>query len=822
MEAFLQDIRYGVRTLFNKPMFAAVAILSLALGVGANTAVFSVVNAVLFRPLRFHNPDRLVRIYFNNPGSGFGDNRFSVPELDDLRNRTDIFEGVSALVSGSVNLTGAKQPERLELLVVAPEYFNLLGVTPQIGRLFDPKQDFALGFAQATVISDTLWRRSYGADPGVIGRSVRLDNDLYLIVGVLPPSFRHPGATVARDIEVFGTAGFSAAPGPPPARSTRFLRTAIGRLRPDLTLAQAQARLNALADGLRHEFPNDYPAQGRWTIEIQPLQETLVGKIRPTLLALLGAVAITVLIVSLNLGGLLLARSSARQQEMAVRSALGASRSRIVRQMMTESLVLSLFGAVAGIVAAFASLSSLRSYVPPSIPRLNEVNIDWHVLLFALLTSLLMGLLFGLAPAMRSSRYALTSVLREGTGGAGYSAKTSRLRDALTIAELALSVVLMIGAGLLLRTLGDLLRESPGFNPAQVVTANVWLTNPNDPKMDPYLTVAQQTAFERELLRRLGAIPGVQLAGITSSLPATATTTTTNQPLTVEDRPVQSTQNLRAEVILVSPEYFNVMRAPIVRGRPFVEYDEEGKQPVAIIDETTARHFWDGNDPIGRRVRIGPANRPWTTVVGIVKNIKHDGLDVDGVPHIYVSIYQNVTRPLGIVLRTPLTAEQLDPLVRREVQVIDPSLPVFNVTLMNQILERSLASRRFSANLLVVFAGLALLLTSIGIYGVLAYMVGQRRREIGLRMALGAGSAEIIRLILGKGLFLAIVGILTGIVIAASTASTMATLLYGVRPHDPGVFIAVPMLLFVVALIASFIPAWRATRVDPNVVLRDS
>jgi len=821
MENLLQDVRYGVRMLRRKPVLMIVAILTLTLGVGANTAIFSIVNAVLLRSLPFKDPDRLVRVYFNNSGTGLRDVRFSVPELDDLRNRTDIFEDVSPIFSGSVNVTGAKQPERLELLVVTPNYFSMLGATPQIGRLFDPKQDFALGFAQAVVISDALWHRSYGADPGVIGRSVRLDNDIYVIVGVLPPSFRHPGTTVARDVEVFATAGFSADPVPPPARSTRILRTAIGRLNHGLTLAQAQARLNVLAEGLRHDFANDYPPQARWAIEIQPLQETLVGKIRPILLALLGAVIITVLIVSLNIGSLLLASSSARQQEMAVRSALGASRSRIIRQMMTESLLLSFLGGLAGVAAALASLKSILRFVPANIPRLNEVNVDWRVLAFALLISLLVGLLFGLAPALQSSKSGLSSKLREGTRGAGYSAKTSRLRDALTVAEVALAVVLMIGAGLLLRTLGDLLRENPGFNPAQVVAANVWLTTPNDPKLDPYLTVAQQTAFERELLRRVSAIPGVELAGIASSLPATATTTPVGVALTVEDRPLQSLQDLRAESILVSPDYFRVMQAPLLRGRFFAENDEDGKQPVAIIDETTARHFWEGRNPIGRRVRIGPATQPWTTVVGIVKDVKHDGLDVDGVPHIYVSLYQNRTRPLGLVLRTPLPVDQLEPQIRQEVQIMDPNLPVFNVTPMNQVIARSLASRRFSADLLVLFAGLAVLLTSIGIYGLLAYMVGQRRREIGLRMALGAQPADILRLVLGKGLVLGVSGIMGGTVIAAATTSLMGSLLYGVRPHDLVVFLSVPLLLLFVALGAGLVPALRATQIDPIVALRD-
>jgi predicted permease len=815
-----QDLRYALRMLRKNPTFALVSVLTLALGIGANTAIFSMVNAVLLRALPYQNPGRLVKIAFNNPGVGLRDVPFSVPELEDLRTRAGVFEEVSAITSGSVNLTGAKQPERLELLVTTPNYFSMLGATPQIGRLFGP-QDFALGFATAVVISDGLWRRSYGADPNVLGRSVRLDNDAYTIVGVLPPGFRHPGPTVARDVEVWATAGFAADPAPKPARSTRIVPMAIGRLKPGLTLEQAQARLSAMAIELRHDFATDYPSQANWTIEIQSLQEYLVGNVRPMLLVLLGAVILIVFIVSLNIANLLLARASSRQQEMAVRSALGASRSRIIRQMLTESVLLSFIGGVAGVVTAVATLGFILRFVPSNIPRLNEVNIDWVVLAFALLISLLTGTLFGLAPAIHSTRSALSSAIREGGRGSGYSSKTGRLRDTLIVSELAFAVVLMVGAGLLLRTLRDLLQENPGFNPTQLVAANIWLPIPNDPKVDPYLALAQRTTFNRELLRRMNAIPGVQLAAITSDL--FTTSQTTSNALAIEDRPVESSQDLRAEIIRVSPDYFKAMQAPLVRGRFFADSDVDGKQPVAIIDETTARRYWTGGDPLGRRLRLGQVPAvPWMTVIGIVKDIKHDGLDIDGVPHIYVSIYQNSDRAVSAVLRTSLPATVLEPQIRDEIQSIDPGLPVFNVSSMNDVLDRSLASRRFSADLVIAFAGLALLLASIGIYGLLAYMVGQRSREIGLRIALGAPRADILKLFLQKGLVLAGAGIIAGMLFSASTASIMTALLYGVRPRDPVVFFVAPSLLLVVAVLASYIPARRATMVDPMIALREA
>jgi putative ABC transport system permease protein len=826
METLFNDIRYAFRIMRKSPGFTAVVILTLALGIGANTSIFSIVNAVLLRSLPYRNPDRLVRIFFNEPGVGLRDVRFSKPEMDDLQTRAGVFEDVTPIFEGSEDLTGVQQPERVEAVNGSFSYFSMLGVIPQIGRLYGP-EDFVPGFAQEAVISDGLWRRAYGADPNVIGRTIRIDNDPLTIIGVLPRGFRHPGPTVSGDVEVFGAGGFSGVPFPPPMRGTRILVSGIGRLKGSLTVAQAQARLTAMAAELRHDFPADYPPQAQWTIEIQPLQETLVGKTRPMLLALLGAVILIVFIVSLNIANLLLARASGRQQEMAVRLALGASRGRIVRQMLTESMLLSLIGGAAGIATAVGTLGFILRFVPSNIPRLNEVRIDWVVLAFALLISILTGLVFGLAPALQSTKGSLSSAIREGGRGSGYSTKTGRLRDVLIVSELAFAVILMVGAGLLLRTLRDLLQENPGFNPTQVVTANIQLPNPNDPKTDPYLDIPGRAAFDRELLRRIKAIPGVELAAITSALPTTNTNPSAVGGLAIEgfaieDRPVESSQNLSAERIRISPDYFKVLHATLLRGRSFTEGDEDGKQLVAIIDESTARKYWADRDPLGRRVRFARnPTKPWTTVVGIIKDIKSDGLDVDGVPHVYVSTYQDSSKRLSVVLRTSLPAPLLEPQIRHEIQSIDPGAPVFNVSSMNDVLDRSLASRRFSAELVGGFAGLAVLLASIGIYGLLAYMVGQRSREIGIRMALGAQRDDILKLILGKGVVLACVGIVAGVIFSAATASMMASLLYGVHPHDPMVFLSVPLLLFLVALMASLIPALRATQIDPIVALQD-
>jgi putative ABC transport system permease protein len=827
MGTLLQDVRYGLRMLVKKPTFTIVAVLTLALGVGANTAIFSIVNAVLLRSLPYRDPDRLVRIFFNEPGVGLRDVSFSKPEMDDLQTRAGVFEDVSPIFEGSENLTGTKQPERVEGVNTSFSYFSMLGVIPQIGRLYGP-QDFVPGFAPEAVISDGLWRRAYGADPNVLGRSIRIDNDPLTIIGVLPRGFRHPGPTTSGDAEVFGAGGFSGDPFPPPIRGNRVLVSGIGRLKPGLTLAQAQARLTAMAQELRHDFPTDYPPQAQWTIEIQPLQETLVGNVRPMLLVLLGAVILIVFIVSLNIANLLLARASGRQQEMAVRLALGASRGRMVRQMLTESMLLSLIGGAAGIVTAVGTLGFILRFMPSNVPRLSEVRIDWVVLAFALVISILTGLVFGLAPALHSAKGALSSAIREGGRGSGYSTKTGRLRDVLIVSELAFAVVLMVGAGLLLRTLRDLLQENPGFNPTQVVTANIQLPNPNEPEADPYLDNLPRANFDRELLRRVKAIPGVELAAITSALPTTninpnAVGGLANEGFAIEDRPVESSQGLHAERIRISPDYFKVLQSMLLRGRSFTEGDEDGKPLVAIIDESTAHKYWPTRDPLGRRVRFGrDLSKPWTTVVGIVKDIKSDGLDINGVPHIYVSTYQDSSKELSVVLRTSLPATLLEPQIRHEIQSIDPGLPVFNVSSMNDILDRSLASRRFSADLVGGFAGLAVLLASIGIYGLLAYMVSQRSREIGIRMVLGARRDDILRMFLRKGVALAGLGIVAGLAFSAATASMMASLLYGVRPHDPAVFLIVPLLLFAIAVLASYLPARRATKVNPIVALRES
>jgi putative ABC transport system permease protein len=488
--------------------------------------------------------------------------------------------------------------------------------------------------------------------------------------------------------------------------------------------------------------------------------------------------------------------------------------------MLTESMVLSLTAGLAGVVTARLGLPLVLRLVPAQVPRLTEVSVDWVVLSFALLVSTVTGIAFGLAPAVQSVKADLLASVRDGAGRSGTIAKTNRLRSLLIVSELALSVVLMVCAGLLLRTLWGLLQENPGFNPRRVVTAGVWLPVPNDPKADQYAKAEIKNNLVRESLRRVNALPGIDLAAMATDLPVTAGAFHT--VFAVEDRPDESDQDLSAELTSVSPDFFRVMQVPLDHGRFFTEDDVPGKQLVAIVDETTARRFWPAQDAIGRRLKFSRTRNPlpWITVVGVISDVKSDGLDKDGVPHIYLPIYQSPARVLNVVARTTLPAAVLEPQIRHEIQAVDPGLPVFGVRAMNEVVDASLAPRRFSAELVGVFALLALLLASVGIYGLLAYMVSQRSQEIGIRMALGARPANIRKMVLGQGVVLAGIGVAVGILLAAATAPAISSLLYGVRALDPAVFLTVPLSLIVMALLASYVPAHRATRVDPMIALR--
>jgi len=823
MSQLFQDVRYAFRMMRAAPGFALTAILTLALGIGANTAIFSVVDAVLLRPLPYREPGQLVRITATQSSTGSRELNFSQPELEDLQLRSGLFSDVSVAWPVDANLTGGEHPERIQLLGISPNYFTMLGATPELGRVFGPG-DRALGFAEGVVISDGLWRRMFGADPGILGRKLRLDGDLYTVIGVLKPDFRHPGRTLNnKEIDAWASAGYAAPPFPKPGHRVRFLPGLIGRLKDGITPEQAESRLSAFSAEIRREFPGDYPAGGNWTAAVQPLQASLTGNVRPMLLAVMGAVALIILLASVNVANLLLARAMSRQREMAVRLALGAAKARLFRQMLTESIVLAMIAAIAGVLTAAATLQLLVHEIPSRVPRLNEVSLDWRVLVFALGLSLLTGILFGLAPAVQVAKNDLLSGIREGATGSGYSRKTSRLRGYLIVSEVALAVVLMVGGGLLLRTFWKLLQVDPGFNPSYMVTANLWIPVPNDPSKDPYAKPEAQSAFVNEVMRRVRGIPGVQKAALSSSLPTSGAGF--RAPFVVEGRPQESAQGLIGESISVSPDYFAVLQADLLEGRTFTDGDQANKEQVLVIDESTARKFWSGQDPLGRRVRFAGqlpdgSVPPWMRVVGVIGDIKHDGLDADSSPHIYTSVYQFFSKSLAVAVRTNVSPAEMENELRGEIQAVDPNLPVFNVRSMNDMLDASLESRRFSAELVAIFALLALSLSSIGIYGLLAYLVNQRTQEIGIRIALGAKTSDIRNLVLAQGGRLAAAGAALGLALALVTARGISSLLWGVQPWDPVVLVSVPVTLLAVALLASCIPAWRAAAVDPSQALR--
>ena len=815
------DLRYAARMLRNKPSFTAVAIITLSLGIGANTAIFSVVDAVLLRPLPFPKPENIVLVRDDLSGRQVENVGLSVDELKDLQERSGIFEQVSAVWPIDANLTGSDRPERIEVLAVSPNYFSLLGASASLGRVFGP-QDQTPGFAEGVVISDGLWHRLFGSDQNVLGRKVYIDSDLYTIVGVMPPDFRHPGRTLRNEVEMWVTSGYAANPFSTPVRNQRLLPGAIARIKPDLTVQQAQAKLDSFVANLRNEFPNDYPPEIGWTVKLLPARQALVGNVRTTLLMLLGAVGLVLLIGCVNIANLLLARSSGRQREMAIRLAMGAGRGRLTRQLLTESLLLSFLGGAAALVIVVALKNVLLGLVPPDTPRLNEVGVNPSVLLFVFLISTLTGLLFGLIPALQASRPDLVGNLKEGSQGAGSGAHHQRFRSALVVVEFALSLVLMIAAGLLLRSFARLMDVNPGFDSSHVLLARIWLPVPNNPDRDPYRPPAKRAAFVKEVLRRASALPGVQYAAIGGG--GGVPLLDQNRPgvFTIEDQPAIDANRPRTKFSSVSADYFRVLGTPLIRGRFFEPSDDEQAPRVALIDEALAHRFFANTDPLGRRIKPGPreSNAPWMTITGVVGNIKTDGFDQPDQPHLYVPILQNPGYAMAVYVRTEGNPAALTQPLRQQVQAADPNLPLFGEQTMDDLVSASLAQRRFGMRVVALFGVLALLLAGIGIYGVMAYSVNQRTREIGIRLALGASTGTILRWLLQQGMRLTLIGVGVGLLGALALTRLLRGLLFGIAPTDVVTYASLTVLLAVVALLACYIPARRATKVDPLVALR--
>jgi predicted permease len=640
---------------------------------------------------------------------------------------------------------------------------------------------------------------------------------------VMPAGYHDPGRTAEeRNIELWAATGFDAAPAPTALRNVRFLPQVVARIKPGLTIASAQSQVDALVASLQKQFPVDYPAHSAWRVRLVPLKETIVGSVRQSLILLLGAVGLVLLISCVNVANLVLARASKRWREMAVRQALGAARKRLISQLLTEGLLLSLAGGIAGLGILLWTKPLLSRIVPDSLPRLNEVSINWSVLLFALVASVAAGAIFGLAPAVNAGRIDLAHVLKqEGRGSTG-SGEQARTRRALVVTEFALSLVLMIAAGLLLRSFADLLQVQLGYTPQNVMAVRTWLPVPNDPKTDIYGTTAQEAPFLREVLRRGGTLPGVEeiAIGDVAAVPLGHGRRDLNpNPLILEGRETQSDQPPLVYSCVVTPEYFHLLNMRLLRGRLFSELDNEKSPEVAVINESFARTYWPNEDALGKRFKR-PADSSWTTVIGVLADARTESLAEGSGPQIFLSAYQRRAKDLAIFVRGQLDAAATPVELREQVQAVNPELPVFGAQMLDDVLSNSLSVKRFSMEMVGLFALTALLLAGMGIYGVISYLVSERTHEIGIRVALGAQKRNILRMVLRQGLGLAITGTAVGLVCALIVSYLMAGLLYGVRPTDPLTFVGVALLLVGVALFACYIPARRAVRVDPLVALR--
>jgi predicted permease len=827
IENIFQDVRYALRMLGKSPGFAVVAILTIALGIGATTAIFSVVEATLLDPLPYPHPEELVRIQDDLPGVGVRDVGMSVPEWHDLE-QSGIFERVSPLGGGgSINLTGSTQPTRASFLNIAPNYFSLLGVKPEFGRTFNP-DDKTPGFTLEVVISDGLWKGAFGSDPQILGKSLRLDNDLYQVIGVMPAGHHGPGQVLEeRNTEIWAASGFAAAPAPPPLRGSRFLVEAIARLKPGLTIAAAQSHVDALVTALQKQFPNEYPSQHAWTVRLIPLKESVVGNIRQSLILLFGAVGLVLLIGCVNVANLLLARASARGREMAIRQALGAARGRLIRQLLTESFLLAVLGGIGGIVILFSTKEFLLRILPDSLPRLTEISISWPVLLFSVGASIVAGIVFGLVPALQVGNMDLTQPLKqEGRGSTG-SGEQVRTRRALVVAEFALSLVLMIAAGLLLRSFWELLTVQPGFNPQSVMSVRTWLPIPNDPATDIYQTVAQESVFLHNVLDRGKTLPGVEeiAVGDISALPlGHDRNELRSYPLIIEGHETPANESPWVNASIVTPEYFHLLGMALLRGRLLNEFDLDKAPYVAVINETFARTYWPNENAVGKHIKLptpgNPSSLSLTTIVGVLADVRSESLADSSTPHMYVSLYQRRAKDLVIFLRGNLDAATTPVEMRRVVLSANPELPVFGAQTLDEVVAASLAQRRFSMEMVGLFAVTALLLAGMGIYGVISYMVNERTHEIGIRLALGAQRADVMRMVLRYGLRLAIFGTVIGLAGSVIVSRLMAGLLYGVSATDPITFCGVAVLLIGIAVVGCYVPARRAMRVDPIVALR--
>ncbi len=811
MEMFLQDIRYGIRMLLKAPSVSIVATIALALGIGANTAIFSVVNSVLLRPLPFANSEALMNIWETDATRGYQRGSASYPNFADWRDQNHSFEHMSSYHANDFILTGRGDSTRLQGAVVNADLFPLLGVTPAIGRGFLPDEDKPGDSGRVVVLSQQLFQSRFGADPNVINQSMVLDGKPYTIIGVMPQAFQFPIQN--EPVELWTTVAIDREGEDPitEERGAHYMNV-IGRLKPGVSKEQAQAEMTQISARLEQQYPDKDLHK---STKVEPTLEALVGDIRPALLILLGAVGCVLLIACANVANLLLARAMTRHKEMAIRSALGASRMRVIRQLLTESVLLSLTGGALGLVLAVWWSDLLVSLGKQNIPRALQVGLDWRVLAFTLLVSLLTGIVFGLVPAIHSSKTELTESLKDGTRGSGEGARRNSIRGVLVVSELAIAVVLLVGAGLLIQSLWRLRSVSPGFPSQNLLTFVVGIPEVKYP-------VEKQDQFYRELEARLQTLPGVSSAGAVVPLPLSNDLYRIS--FETEGRPVEKGNQPSADFFLVSDDYFKTLGVSMVKGREFNQRDDGNAPGVIIVNESFAKLYFPGEDPIGKRLKPGIATgekKPvWREIVGVVADVRNRNLSSELRPGYFVPQAQVPFNQMTLVIRTTGDPHSLITAVQNEVHAMDREVPVFNIKTMDEYISASVAAPRFNATLLMIFAAVALVLTIVGLYGVMSYSVAQRTNEIGIRMALGAQTGDVLRLIVAQGFKLVVVGLVLGLVGAFALTKVISSLLFGVTAKDPLTFAAVALLLALVALLACYLPARRAARLDPLHALR--
>jgi putative ABC transport system permease protein len=801
MRTFWQDLRYGARVLLKNPGFTLIILLTLSLGIGANTAIFSVVNTVMLRQLPFKNADRLVRIMESNLERGWPTFGVSHPNFLDWRARNQTFEAMAATAGASFNLNTGGDVEVIQGAVITADFLPVLGVSPALGRNFLPEEDRPGGNTRVALITHESWQRRFGGDPGIVGKTLTINGNPFTVVGVLPESFSWGGVRN----EVFAPLA------PDPARSRGDHRLmVIGRLKPGVTWEQALADMNIIAQQLAQQYPETNKG---WSVGGQKFYDWIVPEeSRRSLLVFAGAVIFVLLIACSNVANLLLARSAARQKEISIRMALGAGRFRIVRQLLAEALLLALIAGGLGLLVAMWVVGVLKTMNPANLPRLDELSVDGRVLAFGLLLSLVTSVLFGLFPALQASRPDLNETLKDGARGSG-GVGGQRVRGALVIVEVALSVALLIGAGLLLRSFWRLQDVKPGFEPERLLTVRV-----NLPRSRYRDNQAAWTFYSR-LMQEIRGLPGAQDVGITSLMPMGGGNTSTEAQIPGRSAAPDGSQP-SASWRIISPGYHRTLGIPL-RGRDFDERDTASGPPVTIISEEMARRHWPGEDPIGKRVVIGSFGGRERTIIGVAGDVRSFGLDTEPGAMIYVPLATAALwNPFSLVVRTRSEPMALASAVRGALRSIDPNVPVYEIQTAERILSDSFGSRRFNMFLLGSFAGVALLLASVGLFGVMAYLVSQRTREIGVRLALGAQPRDVFRLVIGRGMLLALIGTAAGLAAAFGLARLLESLLFQIKPADALTFTVAPALLLVVALLACYIPARRATKVDPMIALR--